>query len=293
MADTDTFTYVKIPATTGAPIEELTASKAGGLERDELVANAKQYFRDQQPASQRPDNPVLSPSCDIMALTIPMAGNGFTAVSLYASDTGVDATVNERATALVTACGHNLPDKIRGDVFVGRAEDNEVADVWERRDFTSSDADPTAEWCRTARSAGGGGGHGTASASSLSGILQQQFSKNATAIQQATPVSQGMYGMNGTAAVEEPWGGKWTQNREEVELKVTIPSNVKPKIVFKRNQLSVVVGDKETKGALFGVIVPDECTYTIEAMGNDEKEVCITLTKAEEGSTWSWLLKTD
>jgi hypothetical protein len=289
----NTFTYVKIPAIGSASIEELKASKAGGLEKDELVANAKAYFRDQQPASQRPDNPILSPSCDIMALTIPMEGNGFQAVSLYASDTGVDSTVNERATKLVTACGHNLPDKIRGDVFVGRAEDNEVADVWERRDFTVEDADPTADWCRTARSAGGGGGHGTSGASSLSGILQQQFSKNATAVQHATPVSQGMYGMNGTAAVEEPWGGKWTQHQEEVELKVTVPSNVKPKIVFKRNQLLIVFGNKEIKGDLFGAIVPDECTYTIEAMGDDQKEVCITLTKAEEGTTWSWLLKTD
>ena len=290
---TDTFTYVKIPADASAPIEELTASKAGGLEKDELVANAKQYFRDQQPASQRPDNPVLSPSCDIMALTIPMEGNRFQAVSLYASDNNASLDANERATALVTACGHNLPDTIRGDVFVGRAEDNEVADVWERRDFTASDADPTAEWCRTARSAGGGGGHGKASASSLSGILQQQFSQNAMAIQPATPVSQGMYGMNGTAAVEESWGGKWTQNEEEVELKLNIPSIVKPKIVFKRNQLSIVAGEQEIKGALFGAIVPDECTYTIEAVGNDQKEVCITLTKGEEGATWSWLLKAD
>ena len=42
------FTYVKIPADSSEPIQELTASKQGGLERDELVKAAKAYFHHQQ-----------------------------------------------------------------------------------------------------------------------------------------------------------------------------------------------------------------------------------------------------
>ena len=274
----DTFTYVKIPANSDSPIEELTASKAGGLENDELVANAKAYFQKAANAER--------PSCEIMALTIPMAGNNYQAVSLYASDYyGSDSTENTRATQLVTACGHGLPEPIRGDVFVGRAEDNEMADIWQRVDFTSADADPTAAWCRTARSSGGGGGHGGTKASSLSGIVQQQLS-NAQVVAPTAPTP--MYGMNGGTAVEESWG-RWTQTDDEVEVKLTIPASVKPKIIFKRNQLTINVQDEtKVQGTLFGPVVPDECTYTMESVG-DQKELCVTLTKAQEGTTWSYL----
>ncbi|KAL3911252.1 MAG: hypothetical protein SGILL_007354 [Bacillariaceae sp.] len=204
----DSFIYIKIPANGSQPIEELKASKASGLEKDELVANAKAYFAKQnpeEPSQVEHQFPNLGPSCDIMALTIPMEGNSYQAVSLYASDNFSDASTmqNDRATQLVTACGHTLPQPIRGDIFVGRAEDIEVSDVWQRREFIAADADPKAEWCRTARSQGGEGGQGTAGAWSLSNILWQQFSKNATAIADAKPVSQGMYGTNGTAAGEK------------------------------------------------------------------------------------------
>ena len=134
------FTYVKIPADSSAPIEELSASKAGGLENDELVLKAKAYFQQQAQADH--------PSCEITALSIPLPGNNYRAVSLYVSDyETIERAENARATQLVTACGHALAEPIRGDVFVGRAHDNEAL-AWERDDFTSSDADATADWCR-------------------------------------------------------------------------------------------------------------------------------------------------
>lgn len=274
-----TFTYVKIPAKMESPIEEITASTAGGLEHDELVSNARTYFQKEANAE--------AGSCDIMALTIPLEGNNFRAVSLYASDFGVEGTQeNQRATQLVTACGHALPEAVRGDVFVGRAYDNEVnGDAWERLDFTVEDADPTAQWCRTARSSGGGGGHG-GSASSLNSLVKSQLSPSAEMIG-AGP--KPMYGMDGAPPVEEEWG-TWTQSEDELELKLMIPAGIKPKIVFKRNLLSIgVQNETKLEGALFAPIVPDECTYTMESVG-DQKELCVTITKAETTSgPWSWL----
>lgn len=69
------FTYVKIPADTTEAIEELTASKSGGLENDELVSFAKSYFQKQ--ASNNTDNnsadlQQLPSTCEIMALSIPL-----------------------------------------------------------------------------------------------------------------------------------------------------------------------------------------------------------------------------
>ena len=170
---------------------------------------------------------------------------------------------------------------------MGRARDDEPGDVWERVDFTKEDASPTAQWCRAARASGGGGGQGGSSASSLSGIFQQQLSQAQVVNPPTAPTK--MFGMDGADAVKEDWG-KWTQTDDEVEVKLTIPSGAKPKIVFKKYQLSIGVGDEtKVKGTLFGPIVPDECTYTMESVGNDQKELCVTLTKAEEGTTWSWL----
>jgi len=278
------FTYVKIPAESSEPVEELTASKAGGLEQDALVNNAKSYFQKQAGADYL--------SCDITALSIPLAKNNYHAVSLYANDYGRDSRENDRATQLVTACGHAIAEPIRGDVFVGRAHDNEEFE-WGRLDFTIEDADPTADWCRLARSSGGGGGHG-GKASSLSNLVQQQLG---TAQGKAPPqivapaTTVGLYGSDGGVPVTESWG-TWTQSNDEVELKLSIPSEAKSKdckITFKPNKLTVAVNNEtKVEGTLFGAVVPDECTYTIETVPGG-RELCITLIKADEGTTWSWL----
>ena len=279
------FTYVKIPADSSEPIEELTASKAGGLQHDELVKNAKAYFQQQAQADHA--------SCEIMALSIPLPGNNYRAVSLYASDYGCDARQNPRATQLVTACGHSIPEPIRGDVFVGRAHDNEAFE-WERVDFAVEDADSTADWCRVARTSGGGGGHG-GSASSLSSLVQQQLGaaqgKAPPQIVGPSSNASALYGMDGSAPVTESWGS-WTQSSDEVELKLSVPPQTKSKdcrITFKRNQLVVALdNDIKVQGTLFGAVIPDDCTYTLENTANG-RELCITLTKADEGTTWSWL----
>jgi hypothetical protein len=174
----------------------------------------------------------LQSACDIMALTVPTANNNHRAVSLYSAESSKQHGMpqNDRATALVTACGHAVNDGIYGDVFVGRAHDDEMGDVWTRDDFTVADADPKAEWCRTARSQGGGGGSGSSAASSLSNIVQQQGSGNVQVIptnQQTQSVPQS-FGENGAPAVQGQ-GYAWTQDNEEVELKFQVPGGTKAK----------------------------------------------------------------
>jgi hypothetical protein len=297
------FTFVRIPADESEPVEELTASKDGGLEQDELVKYAKEYFRKQSSTND-------FPSCDIMALSIPLVTNGYQAVSLYSNNYGtVQLEENKRATALVIACGHSLPQPVMGDIFVGRAHDDESKE-WERLNFNALEADAKANWCRQARSSGGGGGQGGKSAtavSSLSNMMQQQLSA-ATGQGKAPPQIIGggtngmsetrnnMFGMDGASAVMEEWGS-WTQSSDEVELKLPVNADIKAKdcqVIFKRQSLKVSVRNVvQLEGTLFGSVVPDDCTYTIESGvlqdGDNGRELCITVTKAEEGMTWSWV----
>eukprot|EP00980_Cylindrotheca_fusiformis_P029638 scaffold23626_cov142-Cylindrotheca_fusiformis.AAC.2 len=263
-----------------------------------------------------------------MALSVPLPGNQYKAVSLYSSDypeaASASASVeNVRAIKLVTACGHTLPKPIRGDVFIGRAHDNDELE-WERVDFRTSDANPTARWCRVARTPGGGGGQGGSAASSLNGLVEQQLnslsnSKNMMMMMNdnnnnngpaqviAPPPTESsssarMFGMDGSPAVQESWGS-WTQTAEEVEVKLTLPAGTKSKdckIIFKRTKLSIsIFNEMKVNGTLFADIVPDECTYTIEDNKNSKtsssdhdgttRELCVTLTKAKEDATWSFL----
>jgi len=252
----------------------------------------------------------VAPSCDISALTIPMSSNNHTAVSMYCADNARQhgLSVNKRATALMTACGHQPVDGgVFGDAFVGRALDNEETDIWERTDFTIADADPAAEWCRIARNYGGGGGSGRAAAASLSNLVQQHQlsgsggqekmqvidgSSMSSQQQQTTPDTS--YGMNGVAPVHETWG-TWTQTDDEVELKFAVPTGTKSKyckVVFSRTSLKVsLTGQVLLQGTTFDPVVTDECTYTLQDEGPSGRELCVTLSKAEPGRVWAFVAK--
>ena len=141
------------------------------------------------------------------------------------------------------------------------------------------------------RAGGEGGGGRGGSASSLSGILQQQLAANGGAQVVAPPAApHSLYGSDGAPPVMETWG-QWTQTDDEVEAKLIVPGNTTSKVCkirFQRSTLSVVVGGEVlVEGRLFGAVVPDECTYTMEPLGA-RKELCVTLTKADEGTTWSF-----
>jgi CS domain len=245
-----------------------------------------------------------SSSCDITALTVPTERNSHTAVSMYSREDnaeGGEAALNVRATQLAASCGH-VSTRIFGDAFVGRAKDDEAADVWERLDFTVEDADPSAEWCRVASSPGGGGGSGSAASSpaSLSSLVGSAMGSNTAVVDAsrgaaaAAASTDSMFGMNG-ASVVEPWGS-WTQNRDEVELKFALQDPNVPskqvKVNFARNHLKVTVVDQTVlEGTLFDNVHVDDCTYTLQTTTDGQRELCVTLSKAQEGRTWTWAVK--
>lgn len=249
----------------------------------------------------------VQPSCDITALTIPTAGNKFKACSMYAAESAQKhgLSFNSRATALLTACGHAASDGVYGDVFCGRANDNEEVDVWERTDFLSADTDAGADWCRVARGAGGGGGSGgRTAASSLSNLVarSQMATRNDNSVQvmdgsggnQGANIGTDAYGMNAVYPVVESWGS-WTQTAEEVELKFAVTAGTKSKyckVQFGRNSVKVVVaGQTLLQGTTFDPISLDESTFTLQDEGPTNRELCVTLGKVEFGRTWVYVVR--
>jgi hypothetical protein len=271
-----TFTFVLIPADENQPIQEIQQDKSGGLTNDQLIAHARAYFGE--------ENQI----CDISALTIPTSQNNYTAVSLYTAGGDV---LNPRATKLVVGCG--MDTTVNGNVFVGRCIDNEPGDIWERVDFTIADVDPSSDWCKLARSSSSGSSS-RSSPTSLSSILQQQMQGGqGTTMVNATETTD-TFGTNGTC-VTESWGS-WSQTKDEVELKLVVPQGTKSKDVkihFQRTHLSIQVhGVELVEGTTFDPIIVDDCTYTIQNEGPaQQREVCVSLAKANSRVTWSYTVQ--
>jgi hypothetical protein len=316
------FQYVFIPADHSLPIEERTADKQGGLSDDELIRSAKKYFHEQSGGPQRaaaldtasaeetkrlaaevrsqaPDNTKLaemsdssimnlirstqaSPQCEIIALTVPTAGNQYQAVSMYISEHG--EVFNDRATQLVLACGHRPPEGkgtpgVYGDVFVGRCHDDEAKDDWTRVDLRKEEVMKLqSPWITIANAMGGGGGHGKAAAS-LSGVMGQMQMQSGGQVPQKVTTQ------------EEDLGYTWDQTKDEVEIKFKVSSGTKAKyckVTFGISSLKVTVaGQTLCQGPLGGKVVTDESTFTIQDEGNG-RELCITLTKKDSGAIWAY-----
>jgi hypothetical protein len=200
--------------------------------------------------------------------------------------------LNARATALLQSCGHQPPQHegakelgVHGDVFVGRAYDNEE-DEWRRMDFTPEEVEGHANWIAVARAKGGGGGlGGTAGAHSLSSVMKKMG--------EAQVADGGAGGADSAAQQqlqqEKDLGYSWNQTDDEVEIKFVVPAETKAKDVkvnFGREKIKITVsGELLTEGPTGGKIMVDDCTYTLQ----DDKggrELCIVLGKQAEGVIW-------
>jgi hypothetical protein len=192
-------------------------------------------------------------------------------------------SLNTRATALMLACGHTLPDAhenedgkpsgVYGDVFIGRCIDDEARDIWERLDITPNEVQgdlEDKEWCRIARRKGGGGGHNSKPAASLSGMMSNVLSGNSNTT--TTNNSSSNIGENGYT---------WAQTDDEVELKFSLPSGTKAKYIkvkFSSKALKITAaGQTLCDGDLWSSVRVDECTYTVQ-----DDELCVTLSKKVE-----------
>ena len=185
------------------------------------------------------------------------------------------------------------PGGLCGDVFVGRAHDDEVADIWQRVDFTIAEANPRSKWCDVARQPGGGGGGGSDGARSLSGLMNQNA------------LTSGAHNTDEKKAIASDSfhegkgdGYTWTQNEEEVELRFPVSTGTKAKyckVSFGRTKLKVVVaGQTLLSGSLGGTCEVDESTFFLEIVNNSGsgRELCISLAKSE-GNTWPFVIQSD
>ena len=118
----NSFTFVLIP-TSNDTLQEVTKSKAGGLNNDELQKYAKAYFGYHNDSHVHADGLI-----EITGLDISRPDNNYTFVTIYSDKNAKtkEKPVNKRATSLVSACRH-VTKVIYGDVFLGRAFDNKRA----------------------------------------------------------------------------------------------------------------------------------------------------------------------
>ena len=123
----DPFTFVMIP-TGNDELQEVTKSKAGSPDDDELQKYAKVYYAssgDSQKFNVQSDLRSL-PDLEITGLDVPRPANQYLSVTMYSDINGQERKkpVNERATSLVSACRH-LTKVIYGDAFLARAYGND------------------------------------------------------------------------------------------------------------------------------------------------------------------------
>lgn len=310
------FKFVFIPCDATKPIEE-REGQDGGLTNDFLIQHAKKYFAEESSTSggdassndahidaQQVRQQIIAAggdseqlrnmddsslidlitktqsqtSCEITALTIPTPDNKFEAVSLYGDDHARNKKLplNDRASALGKGCGHSALE-IHGDVFVGRCVDNEVGDVWKRVNFRVDETDQESEWCLIARRSGGGGSNGGGTPASLSGSLQQVMG------------GANRQRRDNIAQEEDYQGFKWSQNDEEVELRLpNLPPGTKAKYIkvsFTQSTLKVTVtGNTMLSGKTGGEVDVSCSTWTIQDGNGNMRELCITLCKRKVGS---------
>ena len=284
--------------------DDPASQKARSLTDDQLIQLLKQQERQQS-----------SRSVEITCLTIPTPLNGHTAVSMYGDDHARirNSPYNTRATNLMLACGHAFPNEgnnkdgkpngIYGDVFVGRAIDDEGRDIWERVDITPDEVRGNVRnlpWTKIARKKGGGGGRGGAAAS-LSKTLQDFQTRNQPSPPRpiAAPAATARDDDEGKAY-------KWTQTNDEVELRFVVPKetrskNVRAKFGSQTLRVSLIgVGNNNDdevvlcNGETWDKIDIDGSTFTLQDEPTAQptgRELCVSLEKQDAGQTWNYAIE--
>ena len=174
------FKYVYIPTDTAVAMEERVCEYKDGDEGGCLVEVLKAHFRRtgakdadaarealrrqlQEQLTKAKSDAVVTDEMldqigdmqmvDVVSLINSNKASDFVAVGMYVDDQGVakELDVNVRATMIADACG--VKTVVRGDAFIARVLENEMADQYERLDFGMADVAPgrDAEWIKKAR----------------------------------------------------------------------------------------------------------------------------------------------
>lgn len=321
------FSYVFVPCDVSTSISARVGNKSGGLENDDVRQSAESHFAGIVPENFQQvqedalnamlkekgvTNPQMAKASaagmagavEIVTLLLPCPDNHYTSVSMYCDQNGKNKglPLNQRASSIAKVCGHS--GEIYGDVFFGRCMDDE-SKPWERLDFTLEDLSSDAAWVKEAQQRNKGkslGGYST------SGVLQSMMNSNKTSVidGNAPVVHPGT-----TQDVAETEFITWTQNKEEMEVRVKLPvSNVKSsdldvKIHSKTLQVLLKSGQKiaETTGngnidkiiqkgggELWSAVDPDCSAWTLDKTKSGEVFVVCTLAKNVE-QQWPQLAK--
>lgn len=195
------------------------------------------------------------------------------------------ASLNKRATKLLRDCGHDTD--VKGDVFIGRAFDDERED-WMRLDFQSSDIKDDALWIKNTQTANAGR---NMDAYRSSGAMKKMLQPNQGAVEEEQPVP-----------LDEGYLS-WSQTSDEVEVRFALPVECNSKslvVTISSSSLKISsntinflkdVGPQfqAPEGApYFGKIVKDDSMWSISTE-DSIKVLCVTLAKSDN-STWKHLL---
>lgn len=260
------FRFCLIPADESKPIEEHTASKAGGLTDDAVRSQAEKRFssarlnksRQTQAMEEQMKEKGMSQTeidkmlenygdslgasnVEIITLCLPTKDTGFHGVSLYCDGNSSfrDESANRlniRATGLAASCGFK-DMAIMGDCFIGRALDDERVE-WERLDFTAAEISAGAEWVKMSARLNKGK---NMSSWTTSGTLQKMANQQgppsvSTAAPAAVPVVE---------EVDVATGFNFKEDDEDVEVRMKVPKEIPSKnlLVLIKPQ-GIVVGLK-------------------------------------------------
>jgi len=269
------FSYVFIPADTNFAVEQLKASKKGGLTDDALRCEAERRFGSAGIDKSRQRNAIAaqmkekgmpadaiasslndfgesfsSGNVEIITLCLPTEESKFQSVSLYCdgnSSFRSDGSnrPNTRATALADACGYK-DMIIMGDCFIGMAHDDERVE-WERLDFTTNHMKSDAPWVVMAARLNKGKDMSKWSTSgALQGMGQQPSGASGSGIQgkglkvtanAATPVIE---------EVDHNTGFNFKEDEDDVEIRFKLPA---ASLLPSKNLLVVI----KTKSIVIGL----------------------------------------
>ncbi len=318
------FSFAFIPESDAIPVQTLRASMSGGLENDQLQAYAKAHLKRDSDTSARLDSiqkqmreagtdvTKLDPqllsslhsmgtSLEIVSLQLPSPRNGYIGVSLYSDANAInkDFKPNTRATRIVRACGHaNLV--VMGDCFLGRYYDNEEEE-WLRRDFLGAEAAPDAQWVlSTAADNKGKNLSAYSSSGAMSASMNQMLGSNKGSIMN-NPFSAMAEANVPESAPDDVVS--WTDQGDEVEVKIKIDANVtskQVKVEFSPSGVRVVSPaltpselatslSSSTGLELASRIVAGDSNWQLEGSGVNRK-LTLTLSKAASGK-WLTLKK--
>eukprot|EP00544_Gedaniella_sp_CCMP2646_P011943 CAMPEP_0202489542 /NCGR_PEP_ID=MMETSP1361-20130828/7237_1 /ASSEMBLY_ACC=CAM_ASM_000849 /TAXON_ID=210615 /ORGANISM="Staurosira complex sp., Strain CCMP2646" /LENGTH=336 /DNA_ID=CAMNT_0049119297 /DNA_START=22 /DNA_END=1032 /DNA_ORIENTATION=- len=286
----DVITFVKIPADTSKPLEELSFPVSANQTGDALAEHLKPLFGsnaknidmtlfEKQAATQLlSTDATVSPEAlaqvaqegnvETFTLVHALPSNHFTGINIYLDEVGMlkRLPLNTRAGSYAARAGFNPEPQFYGDVYMGRVK---TKPALTNVSFTlGKDTSPEAPWLQKAT------------------MENLEYQKQFNEFTGRSELQKAVDGTDGVAKAET--GYEWTQTDEELEVVVPLPKGVTSKDVdVKYLPKSLEVKCKKEPMVvlpLFARVDPDGCTWTLDRDGGETKLV-ITMEKTDP-VTW-------